>query len=198
MAKKKSKQDESTTITTRIDVVAKDIIKRSKRSYRDILEDTAYSSISDDNEELINTSKKEISDLEEDISEILYFKKQNDSELKKLHEQINKLEEQNKRLDKRLAKKQEKLSEANNNIQTINQLVEDYEENITYGIKDAVAKVEETLKHNYELRKRGPRARIKEAEIKRLCSEYKVTVEEVLPDIDPKYLDCMEGYQKYI
>lgn len=198
MAKKKSKQEESTTITTRIDVIAKQIIKRDKRSYREILEEAAYSSISDNHDEIINASKKEAVELEDDISEIIYLQKQNESKILRLHEEIKKIEELNKRLDKRLTKKQDKLSEIQTNIQTLDQLVEDYEDNITYGIKDAILKVEETLRHNHELRQRGPRARIKEAEIKRICNEYKVTVEEVLPDIDPKYLDCMEGYQKYI
>lgn len=198
MAKKISKQEESTTITTRIDVVAKNIIKRSERSYREILEDEAYSSISSQHDDIINASKKEMDELKDDISEISHTMDLNDSRIRKLQEDINKLKEHNKRLNKRLSSKQERLSEIQNGIQTLDQLVEDYEDNITYGITDAVTKVEETLKHNDDLRKLGPRARVKESEIKRICAEYKVTVEEVLSKVDSKYLDCMDGYQKYV
>lgn len=198
MAKKLSKQEESTTITTRIDIVAKNIIKRSERSYRDILEKEAYSSISSQHDEIVLASEKEMNELEDDISDISHLIDQNDSIIRKLQEDITKLEEHNKRLNKRLSSKQEKLSKIQSSIQTLNQLVEDYEDNITYGINDAVAKVEETLKHNAKLREYGPRGRVKESEIKRICTEYKVTVGEVLSHVDPKYFDCMEGYQKYI
>lgn len=198
MAKKRSKTDESTTITTRIDIIAKDIINRSSQSYREILEKMAYSSINTNNEEFDVRSQKEIKELEEDISDLLYFKKQNDSKIQDLKDELKKLEDNNKRLDKSLSKKKTRLSIVKQNIENLEQVIQDYETNISYGIQDAVVKVEETLRHNHELRQHGPRARVKESEIKRICQEYKVTVSEVLPGIDPKYLDCMEGYQKYI
>ena len=199
MAKKRSDDEESTSITSRIDIVAKKIIKRSNLSYREVLEEAAYSSITEENkDELISKSKKEITNLEKDLTDLSYFKKQNVAKIQDLELELQKCQEMDKRFEKIISRKENRLTTLHENLEKLEEIITKYENTINYNVDDAVAKVEEVLKHNHELRERGPRARVKESDIKVICNDFKVTVKEVLPNIDPKYLDCMEGYQKYI
>ena len=198
MSKKTNKNDQSTTITTRIDIVAKNIINRGNKSYRQILEKDAYSSVTENKDEIIIHSNDEIKSITEDISQIDAMINHNNKEIEWARKIIEGCEKSNKSLKAHRSDKEKRLSEIQQDMDNLKQVVETYEDNISYGINDAVKKVEETLKHNHDLRQLAPRARVKESEIKRICQIYKVKVSEVISEVDPKYLDCMEGYQKYI
>lgn len=198
MANNKSNNLNSTTITTRIDSVAKDILNRENTTYRQILEETAYSLINNKKEEAISYSQKDISHLEEDIQDIEFLINSNNKKLEQYKQELNNCEKINKHLSKMLSKKKESLSKLQDNQKTRNNLREKYSENIKYDVNLAAEDIEKVLKHNHDLRQKGPRARVKESEIKSICRKYKVNMSDVMPLIDQQYIRCMEGYEKYV
>lgn len=198
MANRKLNKKPATSINTRIDVIAKTIINRSSKSYRQILENTAYSSISKENTQLIVISSEELKELKEDIIFIKANLAENNKDIAYLESKLERAKQLNNSLTKKLNTKQNKLNKINDSIQYLEDLKENYSEEITYGIANATKHIEKVLVHNYELRLNGPRARVKESEIKQICNKYKVTIQDVLNGIDPKYLECMDGFDKYL
>jgi chromosome segregation ATPase len=197
MAKKNLDKEQSTTITTRIDLTAKTIINRSNKSYRKILEDDAYSSIGQDDVKINVVSYEELSELKEDISILKRTLENTIQDIEYYESKLEKAKETEKIITKQLNFKQSKLDKFTADMEDLEVIKAEYADKINYGISDAAAEIEEVLKHNYDLRKRGPRARVKESEIKKICLKYKVTIGEALKKVNPEYLDCMEKVNKY-
>ena len=197
MAKKNLDKEQSTTITTRIDLTAKTIINRSNKSYRKILEDDAYSSIGQDDVKINVVSYEELSELKEDISILKRTLENTIQDIEYYESKLEKAKETEKIITKQLNFKQSKLDKFTADMKDLEVIKAEYADKINYGISDAAAEIEEVLKHNYDLRKHGPRARVKESEIKKICLKYKVTIGEALKEVNPKYLDCMEKVNKY-
>ena len=172
MAKKNLDKEPSTTITTRIDLTAKTIINRSNKSYRQILENDAFSSIEQDDVKANVISQEELSELKDDIS---LLKRTLDNTVQDIADYESKLEnakEIKELVTKQLNIKQSKLDKITLAMEDLETIKNDYADQIHYGISDAAAEIQEVLKHNHDLRKLGPRARVKEEEIKKLISIY--------------------------
>lgn len=198
MANNKSNNSNSTTITTRIDSIAKDILNRENTTYRQILEETAYSLINNKKDESVFCSQRDISQIEEEIHDIEFLITSNNKKLELYRQEIAGCEKINKHLSKMLSKKKESLSRLKDNQKNRNNLREKYSENIKYDVNSAAKNIERVLKHNHDLRQNGPRARVKESEIRSICRKYKVGMTDVMPLIDQQYICCMEGYEKYV
>lgn len=198
MANNKSNNLKSTTITTRIDAIAKDIINREDKTYRQILEEEAYSLINKGNKNTNSYSGKDISHIKEDIKDIEFLINMNNKKLEHYKQELNNCKKIKKYLSKMLSKKKEILSKLQDNQKTRNNLMKTYSENIKYDINIAAESIEKVLKYNHDLRQKGPRSRVKESEIKSICRKYKVNMNEVMPLINQQYICCMEGYEKYM
>lgn len=198
MAKKDNINSESTTVSSRLDIVAKNIINRSAKSYRQILEKRAYTSIKEGLNDNMFVSDEEIEDMEQDLSDLKLLIKENNDDIEHYKNQIQIRMERNERLEKKFEELKEKLTEIKEDKEYLNKVREEYCNQIIYSIDDAVSEVESVLAHNAELRKNGPRARVKELDIKNICKKYKVSIKEVMPKVDHQYLDCLDNYEKYL
>lgn len=195
---KDNNNSESTTISSRIDIPAKNIIKRSNKSYRQILEKEAYSSINGDLNDLMFTPDEKLEEMKEDLSDLKRSLEDNKKDIEYFKKYINTLETRNESLTEKINEKEKRITEIKEAKEYLINIRDEYSDQIHYGIADAASEVENVLKHNAELRKKGPRARVKESEIKQICKKYKVSMDEVIDKVDSQYLDCLENYEKYI
>lgn len=198
MAKDNNKNSIATTISSRLDILAKNIINRSGKTYREILEKNAYTSIKDGLDDITFISDEKIEKMEEELSDLRLLVKENNEDIEHYTKQIQIRSKRNERLEIKIEELEENLKEVQDAKEYLYNVIENYSDQIVYSVDKAVAEVESVLRHNDELRNYGPRPRVQEKEIKTICKKHKVAINEVIPKVDEQYLDCLENYEKYL
>lgn len=198
MAKDNNKNSIATTISSRLDILAKNIINRSGKTYREILEKNAYNSIKDGLDDITFISDEKIEKMEEELSDLRLLVKENNDDIENYTKQIQIRSKRNERLKIKIEELEENLKEVQDAKEYLYNVIENYSDQIVYSVDKAVAEVESVLRHNEELRNYGPRPRVQEKEIKTICKRHKVAMNEVIPKVDEQYLDCLENYEKYL
>lgn len=196
------KEKQSTKLSTRIDVDAKEIIDANNITSRSILEGYAYGCLFD-----VNIAEKagvtfnlreEISSVKKDIDHLHAEEKHLNNEIEVLEAQLNRCKRSLNKNKDELSRKEEKLTSLESFKDTLKKNPVDLEEIRNERMKNAIEEVREILQSNEDKRNKGAFvAKVSEKKLNAICSRYKVKLHDVAEHLDSILIKGIENSEKY-
>ena len=196
------KEKQSTKISTRIDVDAKEIIDANNITSRSILEGYAYGCLFD-----VNIAEKagvtfnlreEISSVKKDIDHLHAEEKHLNNEIEVLEAQLNRCKRSLNKNKDELSRKEEKLTSLESFKDTLKKNPVDLEAIRNERMKNAIEEIREILQSNEDKRNNGAFvAKVSEKKLNAICSKYKVKLRDVTEHLESILIKGIENSEKY-